>query len=98
MATFTTTLHDMPLVELLDRATAVRAMTDTPGWHVIRAMVDERQASLRKQIESPSLPSYEKLAALTGEVRGLAAMVEAAEQVLTVAEERERETQDRVEG
>lgn len=92
-AAFSTQLGDLPLVELLTAAKQVRDVQQTPGWRLLLGLIEAHAERLQAQMLNASLPSYEQMAALAGELRGLQAMRGAAETVLDVAQEREAEAQ-----
>jgi hypothetical protein len=87
-AAYTNQLRDLSTVELLDAANRVRELEGLPGWTLIRGLLDVQVERLQARMLSASLPSYEQMAALAGELRGLQAMRDAAETVLAYAEER----------
>lgn len=90
-AAYTNQLHDLSTVELLDAANRVRELEGHPGWTLVRGLVDVQMDRIEAQMLKSSLPSYEKLAQLQGELRGLRALRDAAETVLAYAEERAAE-------
>lgn len=95
-AAFSSQLHDLELVELLDAAKQVRAMCQSPGWELVQSLVKTHADRLELRMLSASLPDYPQMAALAGELRGLRALGEAAETVLVEAQAREAEEQQRV--
>ncbi len=96
-AAYTNQLADLELVPLLDAAKRVRDLEGHPGWTLVRGLVDVQRDRVQAQLLNSSLPSYEKLAQLQGELRGLASMREAAESVLAYAEERAAEEREAIE-
>lgn len=92
-AAFSTQLHDLTLAELLALAKQVRDVQAQPGWARLLGLIDAHADRLQAQLLNSSLPSYEHMAALTGELRGTQALRAAAETVLAVAQEREAEEQ-----
>lgn len=96
-AAYANQLRDLKTVDLLDAANRVRELEGHPGWTLIRGLVDVQRDRAQAQLLNSSLPSYEKLAQLQGELRGMAAMREAVETVLACAEERAAEEREAIE-
>lgn len=94
---YSTPLGDLSTVELLDAAKQVRELMQSPGWALLSRLLGQHAARLESQLLAVSLPSHEKMAALAGELRGLKAMGDAAATVLSEAQAREEQEQQRVE-
>lgn len=88
MANLSTRLREMPYPDLVSAAEHVAAMQDTPGWALLCGLIAGERDRLVAQMTNPSLPTYEKLANITGELRGLDAALDVADKVLKVAAER----------
>lgn len=93
-----THLSDMTTGQLLDAARHVRDMQGTPGWRLLHGLLQVEIERVQTQLLNASLPSYEKLAQLQGELRGLKLASEAAEHVLSEAQAREEQEQALAEG
>lgn len=93
-----TQLSDMRTGQLLDAARHVRDLHGLPGWQLIQGLIEVEIERVQTQLLNASLPSYEKLAQLQGELRGLKLAHDAADHVLTEAQAREREEQHLAEG
>ena len=85
---YTTPLNAMPFRELLDVAKQVSDVEQTPGWRLLMGLIESHAERLQAQLLASSLPSYEKLAQLQGELRGLRALQEATASVEAAAQER----------
>lgn len=88
---YTTQLHELELVDLIDAANRVREIQGHPGWTLVKGLLEVHEERLKTQMLNASLPSYEQMARIAGEMSGLKAMREAAETVLAYAEERQAE-------
>jgi hypothetical protein len=97
MAAFSTAIDDYPTRELLEAARYVRDLEGQPGWQFLRSLIEVEVERVQTRMIAGHLPSYEKLAELRGELRGLKALLDAAQTVLDTAQEREAEEQARVE-
>lgn len=91
MANQRTILQAMPFAELNSAAEQVAALQASPAWAFLQQLVAKEKERLVERMTNPSLPSYEALAKLTGEIKGLTAAFDAADKVLEVAEERRSE-------
>lgn len=96
-AAYSTPLHDLTSVQLFDAAKQVRETMQTPGWRMLTGLIEKHADRLERQMLSASLPDYPQMTALAGELRGLRSLGEAAETVLTEAQEREAQEEQRVE-
>jgi hypothetical protein len=94
---YSTPLHGLTSVELFDAAKQVRETVQSPGWRLLAGLTEAHASLLQAKLTSVSLPSYEAMAALAAEIRGVRAMVEAAETVLSEAQAREEQEEKRVE-
>jgi hypothetical protein len=94
---FDTQLNDYKTGELLEAARYVRDLEGRPGWQLLTSLVEVEVERVQTRMIAGNLPSYEKLAELRGELRGLKALTDAAQAVLEAAQEREAEEQARVE-
>jgi hypothetical protein len=94
---FDTQLNDYKTGELLEAARYVRDLEGRPGWQLLTSLVEVEVERVQTRMIAGNLPSYEKLAELRGELRGLKALTDAAQAVLDAAQEREAEEQARVE-
>jgi hypothetical protein len=97
MAAFSTQLNGYETRELLEAARYVRDLEASPGWRFLTSLIEVEAERVQTQMIAGHLPSYEKLAELRGELRGLKALAEAADTVLATAQEREHEEQALVE-
>ena len=97
LAAYTNQLSDLELVDLIDAANRVREIQGHPGWTLVKGLIEVQHERLQAQMLNASLPSYEQMAALAGELRGLRAMQQAAESVLAYAEERAAEARQALE-
>lgn len=78
---------------LLEASRSVRDMQGTPGWQFLHGLIEVEIERVQTQMLNSSLPSYEKLAQLQGELRGLKVLADSAQTVLDCAQEREAEEQ-----
>jgi hypothetical protein len=65
----------------------VQQLTEHPGWALVQRCVGAHADRLTDQLLNPSIPSLERYAALSAELRGLRSMREAAETILAYAAE-----------
>jgi hypothetical protein len=90
-------LRTMPLAAALDVAGQLQTLKDSPGWAVLQGLLAEKTERLTAQLLNPSLPSYEKLAALTAEIRGLTAVEKHLNESIELVQAREHEAKSRLE-
>ncbi len=81
---YTTGLRDMELPALLLQADDVREVVETPGWRVVVASVEAREARALQQLLNPTAKA-EDIPRLRGLLAGLAGMREAAESIVSYA-------------
>lgn len=83
------------LPQLLEMADLVREMVRTPAWAFVMAQIaDNEQKSLARLLNETTRP--EEIPRLRGLVAGLAAPREAAESIVSYAEEAERKANERL--
>ena len=88
-AAYKSQVENLELPELIGQAEIVRDATETPGWRLVQASVDaHRDRMLRRLLNETTKP--EDIPYLRGVVAGLESMREAADAIVTLAEERER--------
>lgn len=90
MATFTHVTREMDLPDLLMLADDVRELDSHRGWQAVLAGIDAHREKLLAQLLNPTAKP-ESVDRLRGEILGLASAREAAEQIVRLAVERERE-------
>ena len=93
-----TQLGDLSTGQLLEAARHVRDLQGRPGWTLVRGLIEVEIERVQTQLLNASLPSYEKLAQLQGELRGLKLALGVADQVTAEAQAREAVEQALVEG
>lgn len=92
VAAYTHTVQDLELPELLVLADDIRELMDHPGWRpVVEAIAAHRERMYARLLNESTKP--EEVVRLRGLLSGLASMQEAAETILELAREREREAQ-----
>ena len=93
-----TQLGDLSTGQLLEAARHVRDLQGRPGWTLVHGLIEAEIVRVETQLLNASLPSYEKLAQLQGELRGLKLALDVADQVTAEAQAREAVEQALVEG
>lgn len=84
---YTHPLRDMDITDVLSHAELVEQLVQHPGWLLVARCIEAHAGRLTDQLLNPSIPSLEKYAALSAELRGLRSMREAAETILAYAAE-----------
>jgi hypothetical protein len=84
---FTHPLREMDPIQVVSMAELVQQVTEHPGWALVQRCVEAHASRLTDQLLNPSIPSLEKYAALSAELRGLRSMRDAAETILAYAAE-----------
>jgi hypothetical protein len=90
VATFTHVAREMELPALLMLADDVRELESDRGWHAVLAGIDAHREKLLQQLLNPTAKP-DAVDRLRGEILGLSSAREAAEQIVRLAVERERE-------
>ena len=87
---FTDTVRDKKLPDLLMDADLVRDLTAHPAWKIVAAAVDAHRERLLVQLMSPGAKP-DAVDRLRGEILGLQSMRDAADSIVQLAVDRERE-------
>jgi hypothetical protein len=89
-AAFQHVAREFELPDLLMRADDVRALGEHPGWLLVLESIQEHERKLTEQLLHPTAKA-EDVDRLRGEIRGLRSAREAADAIVSLAVERERE-------
>jgi hypothetical protein len=84
--------RQMELPDLLTQADLVREAMATPGWEFVVASIAEHEGRMLAQLLHETTKP-EEIPRLRGLVNGLRSMQEAADSIVTLAEERLRDAQ-----
>lgn len=90
--------HLIRVKELPDQvqdADLVREVVKHPGWEIVAAAIAAHHEKLFAQLLNPTA-KHDDVDRLRGELRGLQAMGEAADTIVSFAEERDREARARL--
>jgi hypothetical protein len=85
-------VRQLELPDLLLQADLVRATTATPGWKILVDAIGEHESRMLAQLLNETTKA-EEVPRLRGLVNGLRSAQEAADSILTLAEERLSEAQ-----
>lgn len=88
-------VRQLELPDLLTQADLVRETVATPGWQIVLAAVAEHESRMLAQLLNETTRP-EEIPRLRGLVAGLKSMHEAADSILSLAEEREAEANKRI--
>lgn len=86
--------RQLELPDLLRRADLVRETMASPGWEIVLAEISEHESRMIAQLLNETTKA-DDIPRLRGLVTGLRAMQEAADSILELAMEREREANQR---
>lgn len=87
--------RQLELPDLLTQADLVRATMATPGWEIVVASIAEHESRMLAQLLNASTRA-EEIPRLRGLVDGLRSMQEAADSILSLADEREADATRRL--